>query len=170
MVANIREYMEYLGIHTTVFGFKGKPAQPVVGEIDLAFSLGGDGTVLYSSRILAKKHVPIFAVNIGNFGFITEISKTEWKDAFEKYAKGMLGISERLMLQVRVVRQNAEIASFKGLNDAVIAAAGISKIVNLYVSLSDTPIGGYRADGIIVATPTGSTAYSAAAGGPILHP
>lgn len=169
-VLEITEYLESLGIRTIVFGFKGKPSLPNIKDIDLAFSLGGDGTVLFSSRILSARKVPIFAVNIGNFGFITEISKQEWKDAFDRYAQGKLGISERLILKGRIIRNGTEIACFKGLNDAVISSAGIPKIVNLFVSLSDTPVGGYRADGVIVSTPTGSTAYSAAAGGPILHP
>jgi NAD+ kinase len=109
-------------------------------------------------------------VNLGDFGFITEVTRDEWIDAFERFRSGMIEAGDRLLITVTVHRQGKEIATFMGLNDAVISASGISKIVKLSVRLSDTPLGRYRADGIIVATPTGSTAYSAAAGGPILHP
>ncbi len=170
MAEAIRSYLEQKGIRVIVFGFREKPSQPNIEDIDLAISLGGDGTVLFSSRILSSKQVPILAVNLGRFGFITEIAMSEWEQAFQKYTSGLLGISERLMLKVEVEREGRSVASFKGLNDAVVSAEGISKLVNLYVSLSETPVGEYRADGVIVATPTGSTAYSAAAGGPILHP
>jgi NAD+ kinase len=171
LVGEITSHMSSLGIESEVFAFEGKPpCEPRVNNVDLAFSLGGDGTVLYSARVLSPHHIPVFAVNIGDFGFITEVSKNEWISAFEKYVDGKLGISQRLMLKARVIRNGKTAAEFSGMNDAVISAAGISKIVRLQVALSKTPIGKYRADGIIVATPTGSTAYSAAAGGPILDP
>jgi NAD+ kinase len=109
-------------------------------------------------------------VNLGNFGFITEVTRDEWVGAFERYRTGMIEAGERLLIRVTVDRQGKRIGEYIGLNDAVISASGISKIVKLSVWLSDTFLGRYRADGVIVATPTGSTAYSAAAGGPILHP
>ncbi len=170
LVEHIRNVLENLQIAVVTFGFRGKPAQPKLDNYDLAISLGGDGTVLFCSRILSVKNIPILAVNLGDFGFITEVSRDEWYEAFEQYRAGKLGISERLILEVEIIRRGKTIASFKGLNDAVISSAGISKILNVSVELTNTVIGRYRADGVIVATPTGSTAYSAAAGGPILHP
>lgn len=170
LAEDIRTHLEANDIEVVVFGFRGKPAQPHLDSFDLAISLGGDGTVLFSSRILSAKNIPILAVNLGDFGFITEVSKNEWLDAFEKYRSGLLDVGERILLSVTVVRDGQEIGHFTGLNDAVVSGAGISKIVRLQVSLSDVELGRYRADGIIVATPTGSTAYSAAAGGPILYP
>jgi NAD+ kinase len=170
LAEDIRTHLEANDIDVVVFGFKGKPAQPHLDDFDLAISLGGDGTVLFSSRILSSRNIPILAVNLGDFGFITEVSKNEWLDAFEKYRSGLLDVGNRILLSVVVVRNGHEIGHFTGLNDAVVSGAGISKIVKLSVSLSDVELGRYRADGIIVATPTGSTAYSAAAGGPILYP
>jgi NAD+ kinase len=120
--------------------------------------------------MLAARAIPILAVNMGDFGFITEISRNELIDAWSKFLDGRLGISERLMLAVSVRREGGEIASFLGLNDAVLSTKGISRMIRLKVYLSDMYVGRYRADGVIVATPTGSTAYSMAAGGPILHP
>lgn len=166
----IRSYLSSQGIQVAVFNFRGRPAQPRLADYDLAFSLGGDGTVLFSARILSYSEIPILAVNLGEFGFITEVQRKEWKNAFEQYRDGMLGVGERLMINVSVRRKDREIAQYTGLNDTVISAGGISKLIRLSVRLGDSPVGRYRADGIIVATPTGSTAYSAAAGGPILHP
>ncbi|MEW5816668.1 MAG: NAD(+)/NADH kinase [Spirochaetota bacterium] len=170
MVSAIEGYLGKAGIKVAVFRIKDKPGILEIDDVDLAFALGGDGTVLFSSRILAPKNIPIMAINLGNFGFITEVAKDEWQTAFDKYKNGVLGISERIMLVVNVERNGRRIEGFSGLNDAVICAAGISKIISLKVSLSSTDLGEYRADGIIVSTPTGSTAYSAAAGGPILDP
>ncbi len=109
-------------------------------------------------------------MNIGDFGFITEVSKLEWKTAFERYTSGELGVSERLMLAVSVRRNGALVGPYCALNDALISAHNVSKVVRLDVSISDTELGRYRADGVLVASPTGSTAYSMAAGGPILSP
>ena len=166
----IARELELEGIHTVLFKFTGKPAAPAVDHYDLAFSLGGDGTVLFASRILSASKVPIIGINMGDFGFLTEITEGEWREAFDGYRDGRLEIAERFILKVVVERSESEIACFFGLNDAVISAAGIAKIIRLSVSLTSHTLGRYRADGIIVATPTGSTAHSAAAGGPILDP
>jgi NAD+ kinase len=107
---------------------------------------------------------------MGDFGFLTEITESEWRESFEGFRSGRLQIDERYVLGVSVKRGGDEVASYSGLNDVVITAAGIAKIIRLSVQLSGQTLGGYRADGIIVATPTGSTAHSAAAGGPILDP
>lgn len=170
ITTDIEGYLSGVGISVEVHRFSGKPDAYDVTGCDVAFSLGGDGTVLYCSRLLGNHGIPIFAVNIGDFGFITEVSKDEWQQTFKRYRDGELGISERLMLETTVYREGKEISVHRGLNDSVIAAAGISKVVRLSVDIGDTALGRYRADGVIVATPTGSTAYSAAAGGPILAP
>lgn len=139
-------------------------------SVDAAISLGGDGTVLSCARALAGYNIPILAVNLGQFGFITEVRQDEWYDTLHAYLGGRVGVSQRLMIQVRLIRGDSCLATCVGLNEVVIAASGISKIVNLTASTTRGRLGSYRADGLIVATPTGSTAYSAAAGGPILHP
>src|SRR5271157_1602849 len=125
---------------------------------------------MLTARMGTPRGVPILAVNMGDFGFITEVSKNELRDTWEKFLQGRLGVSQRLMLSVEVQRQGAATASFLGLNEAVIGIKGISRMIRLKIFMSDTYMGRYRADGVIVATPTGSTAYSMAAGGPILHP
>lgn len=170
LTAEIEEYLKERGIETEVAGFVGKPESPDVTGTDFVFSLGGDGTVLYCARMVESTGVPILALNLGNFGFITEISKHEWKSAFESYQMGDAVLSRRIMLKVVVERNGKKIASFKGLNDAVISSEGISTIVKLRLMINNTHLGEYRADGVIIATPTGSTAYSVSAGGPILDP
>lgn len=166
----IRSELAEAGISADVFTFRGEPSPPPSDHYDLAFSLGGDGTVLYASRMLSGRPIPIIGVNMGDFGFLTEITETEWREAFEEYRAGELEIADRILQDVTVEREGEAIASFTGLNDTVISAAGIAKIIRLSVSLGTMSLGNYRADGIIVATPTGSTAHSAAAGGPILDP
>ena len=166
----IRDALTAEGINAVVFKFGGKPTSLPTDHYDLAFSLGGDGTVLYASRVLASRPIPIIGVNMGDFGFLTEIMESEWREAFDDFRAGRLEIADRILQDVRVERDGKEAARFVGLNDTVITAAGIAKIIRLSVHLGDASLGDYRADGIIVATPTGSTAHSAAAGGPILDP
>lgn len=170
VVRSIDEFVRSRGGVTVAVDFAG-PVDPAALEgVDIAVSLGGDGTLLACARMVAERGVPILAVNMGDFGFITEVSRSELFDVWDKFLSGRLGTSERLMFLATVRRDGAEIASFTGLNDAVISTLGISRMIRLKVFLSDTAVGRYRADGVIVATPTGSTAYSMAAGGPILYP
>jgi len=170
MVDTIETRLSQMGMTVSVSKFNGEVEIPDLKGIDLIISLGGDGTVLFSSRLAAPQGIPVLAVNLGDFGFITEISKNEWEDAFDQYRKGELGLSERLMISVSLERSGNTIASYSGLNDVVLSAGGISKVIKLDVALENTALGKFKADGIIISTPTGSTAYSVAAGGPILDP
>ncbi|MEA1911284.1 MAG: NAD(+)/NADH kinase [Spirochaetota bacterium] len=170
LVEDISAYLQSLNIEVVVFTYSGKSQIPELEAADLVFSLGGDGTVLFCSRIVESMSIPILAVNIGDFGFITEISKQEWKSTFIKYQNGQLDLSRRVMIKVMVERNGERVAFHTGLNDAVISSNGISNIIKLNLKINETDLGKYRADGIIVATPTGSTAYSISAGGPILDP
>ena len=137
-------------------------------DTDLVITLGGDGTVLYAARAVHEMGIPILPVNLGTFGYITEISKDEWQDAFEHYARLGDNLSRRLMLRITVVRKGRRVWHASALNEAVVTSSGIAKVVNLGLSLDNTALGDFRGDGMIVATPTGSTGYSLAAGGPII--
>ena len=171
VVDAICSHLESVGVEGQLVCFKGKPEiPPVDNDVDFAFSLGGDGTVLFCARLLSGREVPILAVNIGDFGFITEVSKDEWRAAFDNYLEGNVGLSSRGMLEVNVGRDGTRMGPYLALNDAVIGAHHISKVIKLGVRISETALGRYRADGLIISTPTGSTAYSMAAGGPILTP
>jgi NAD+ kinase len=171
LAEEIRNVLTGRGVSVAIFEYEGV-AHEVPGKDghDLAITLGGDGTVLFASRVLAGSDIPILPVNLGDFGFISEVGHDEWLPAYESFLSGEIEAGPRLVLEVTVVRDGRQICKFRGLNDAVVSSEGISRMVRLDVRLTEQPIGRYRADGVIVATPTGSTAYSAAAGGPILHP
>ena len=171
----IQGELEKRNIAITVFSFEGKPEKPPEGEWDVAFSLGGDGTVLSTARCLARKGTPILPVNLGTLGFIAGVNLDDWLDVFQRWERGELSLSRRCMLELSVERRGTAIMGNTCLNDVVISATGIAKLIKLDVRSSFIPgehtgLGFYRCDGLIAATPTGSTAYSMAAGGPILDP
>jgi len=172
----IQAELEKRGIEAAVFCFDEKPQEPPVGKWDIAFSVGGDGTVLYTARCLAPEGVPILPVNLGSLGFIAGVDKDDWLDVFTRWEKGELPVSRRCMLEISVERNSQTVMRNISLNDAVISATGIAKLINLDVYLNaqytggGVALGSYRCDGLIISTPTGSTAYSMAAGGPILYP
>jgi NAD+ kinase len=165
----ITAYFQHNSISVTRIELRRDLPTPVIEDrADLAISLGGDGTVLYCARMLHGLGIPILAVNLGSFGFITEVSANEWQEAFEKFCCGETLLSSRIMYDVNVLREQDVVYTAYGLNDAVVSSVGISNVINLNLHLNQTLLGTFRADGMIVATPTGSTAYSLAAGGPIL--
>ena len=135
---------------------------------DLVITLGGDGTVLYAARAVHDLGIPILPVNLGTFGYITEIGKDEWQGALTAYMANGENISRRLMLRIAVLRNGKKVWQASALNEAVISSSGIAKVISLELSLDNTMLGNFRADGMIIATPTGSTGYSLAAGGPII--
>lgn len=137
-------------------------------DVDLIIALGGDGTVLYCARAAMQNQVTVLPINLGSFGYITEIEKSEWKEAYMRYVEKKDNVSKRLMINVEVYRKGKKVFSSVGLNEAVICSSGIAKVINLSLSIDKTFAGNFRADGMIVATPTGSTGYSLASGGPIL--
>jgi len=169
----IKTELDNRGIQTSVFSFDDKPkeAPALSGKWDIAFSLGGDGTVLYAARNLAPLGVPILSVNLGTLGFIAGIDREHWLDVFQKWENGEISVSKRCMFNISVERENKIIMESICLNDAVISATGIAKLIKLDVFMDlNSSLGIFRCDGLIISTPTGSTAYSMAAGGPILDP
>lgn len=170
MIVEITRQLESEGVRVLVERFYGEDDLGAVPEVDLAISLGGDGTVLFCARRLAGHDIPILPVNLGSFGFITEVAASEWYDVYAGYRQGNVDAGRRLMLQVDLFRDDELLCSHLGLNDMVITKAGISNLISVDVTLTSGSLGRYRADGVLVATPTGSTAYSVAAGGPILYP
>ncbi len=138
---------------------------------DFAVVLGGDGTILAAARSLAPHGVPILGVNLGRLGFLTT---TEYKNLYsivEKALKGGLKVQERLMIQVRVYGKNGKMSHASlGMNDCYLHAGSSSRIVEIETRLNGEFVTSYKGDGVIISTPTGSTAYSLAAGGPIVSP
>jgi NAD+ kinase len=146
------------------------PEGPRWGEADLLIVLGGDGTLIRAAQAVAPMNVPVLGVNTGHLGFLTELENTELFDQLEPILAGQFRLEERLMLSVRLLRDSQEILSLTALNDAVISKGPRARLVHLGVNVGETAVARYPADGIIVATPTGSTAYSLSAGGPIVSP
>lgn len=137
---------------------------------DFVISLGGDGTVLYAARNSSKYGLPVFPVNLGEFGFIASVQPEDWQKELKLFMDGRAVFEKRSMLKVEVIRNGKRVYSSLSLNDAVISAErGVSTIM-LSVKRNSLPLCRLKADGLILATPTGSTAYSAAAGGPIVSP
>ena len=137
---------------------------------DLLVVLGGDGTLIHAASLCREREVPILGVNLGTLGFLTEVPRERAFPLLEKALAGELTASRRLMLAVEVRRAEALLLSGVVLNDAVISKNALSRLATLEVSVDGRPATTYEADGLIVATPTGSTAYSLSAGGPVLAP
>lgn len=158
---NIETISIFFEKNTTGFSLEG---------ISFVITLGGDGTVLYAARIACKEQVPIFPINLGQFGFIAGISPNNWKAPLIQFLNKELSVTERTLLCVKVLRNKKEIFYSTALNDAVIRTSGPAQISELIIDYNQRSFGKFKADGVVVATSTGSTAYSAAAGGPIVDP
>ncbi|MFH1242373.1 MAG: NAD(+)/NADH kinase [Pseudomonadota bacterium] len=139
-------------------------------SVDWVVVLGGDGTLLGASRKVGRYGVPILGVNLGGLGFLTGIPLDELYPVIEMMIKGGLEVERRVMLETRVIRGGQEVIRFQVLNDVVINKKALARIIDLDVTINDESLTTFRADGLIIATPTGSTAYNLAAGGPILYP
>jgi NAD+ kinase len=146
-------------------------ARPLVADASqLLLVLGGDGTMLAAARLAAPRKIPILPVNMGSLGFLTSFTLDELYPALEEALAGKSSISQRVMLQAELVRAGTVIESQCALNDAVIHKGALARMIQLELSINSDFVCRYRADGLIVSTPTGSTAYSLSAGGPIVHP
>ena len=140
------------------------------GAVDLAVVLGGDGSVLKASRKLAPQGVPLLGLNVGKFGFLTESTVEESEGVLTDVLEGRYELAERMMLSCVLERDGGEALKTVGLNDAVVARTSLSRMMTIDFCVDGELVTTYRADGLIVATPVGSTAHSLAAGGPIVYP
>lgn len=137
---------------------------------DFVVVLGGDGTLLATGHEVARAGIPIVGVNLGSLGFLTEVKQDEIRQALETIDAGHCAVSLRSMLECRLLRKGQVIASYEALNDVVVNQGALARITDFDLRINGQFVSNYKADGLIVATPTGSTAYSLAAGGPILAP
>jgi NAD+ kinase len=154
-------------------GVPGAPSAPgreIAARADLVVVLGGDGTLIHAAGLCDHREVPILGVNMGALGFLTEVPRERAFALLEKALNGELPISRRLMLDVEVRYRDQALLSGTVLNDAVISKNALSRLATLEVMVDSRPATTYEADGVIVATPTGSTAYSLSAAGPIVVP
>jgi len=144
--------------------------QKIKTDGKIALILGGDGMMIKSARELAPKNIPLFGINLGKLGFL---AGTDLKNVFtsiKKIIKGRYKIDERSMLKIEILRNKKIINNFIALNDAVIKNGRVARVINLNLNINNKQVTEITADGLIIATPTGSTAYSLAANGPIVHP
>ena len=137
---------------------------------DLAVVVGGDGTLLAAARLLGDRQVPIVAINYGSLGFLTEVTLDEMYPALESVLAGEFVTQSRMMMDIHVARGGQRAADYRALNDVVINKGTLSRMIELEARVDGQYVSRFRADGLIVATPTGSTAYNISAGGPIIFP
>jgi len=139
-------------------------------QAELVVVLGGDGTLISVARLFSGKDVPIVGINLGSLGFLTEITVEELYTRLEKCLEGNPRVSDRMMLEVTLHREGEDIEKCTVLNDVVINKGALARIVDLETKVNRHFLTTYKADGLIVSTPTGSTGYNLSAGGPIIHP
>jgi NAD+ kinase len=137
---------------------------------DLIIVLGGDGTLLSAARVVAGRDIPLFAVNLGHLGFLTSIQVDDLYPALEQVLRGEQRIGRRAMLDCVLLRGDRTIATYCALNDVVVTKSELARMIDLDAWVGDHFVAAYKADGLIIATPTGSTAYSLSAGGPVIFP
>ena len=148
----------------------GLPREEVPESCDLVIVLGGDGTLLAAARAIGRRETPLFPVNLGSLGFLTAIAIDELYPELERAFRGEHRIAKRRLLATEVVRDGQVVAAYEALNDAVLTKASIARMIDLDAHVDEQFVCAYKADGLIISTPTGSTAYSLSAGGPIIFP
>ena len=144
--------------------------QIIEGVFDLLIALGGDGTMLRAGHLCGPHGVPILGINMGRFGFLMEIRQDAWREALERLLKGDFWSEKRMMLSAEQVRDDQVLGEWEVVNESVVSRGSFVRPVQMEVNVDDRYLATYVADGMIASTPTGSTAYAMAAGGPILPP
>lgn len=147
-----------------------RPLETIGKEIDLAIVVGGDGTMLHVARALAAERVPIIGVNQGRLGFLTDLQTENMIEELGKILEGRFKTEQRLLLQAEIVRGARVVHAANAFNDVIISKGELARLIEFETYLDGEFVNGTRGDGVIVASPTGSTAYALSAGGPILHP
>ncbi len=144
------------------------PHDQIAPKVDIIVSMGGDGTLLASARAVGDAGTPLLGINLGSLGFLTQLKPREMKNALDRIANDDFQVEERMILKASISGQ--ELAQPYALNDIVVDKGAISRLIEIRFRVNGEDIVSYRADGMVIATPTGSTAYSLAVGGPIMHP
>src|ERR1700733_10058840 len=146
------------------------PTEEFIERVDLIVVLGGDGTMIAAARLLGNTETPVLGINYGSLGYLTDFRIEEMFPALESVLAGNYDIEARVTLEVKHLRNGQPISESRVLNDVVINKAALARIIEIKVELDGRYVNSFRADGLIVATPTGSTAYNLSAGGPIVFP
>lgn len=153
-------------------GFKENPycEEELIEMSDIIVCLGGDGSFLKAARMILEKDIPIVGINLGNLGFLADVDKNEIDIAVKKLVNGDYSIEKRMLLETKIIRDNNVIATDTALNDVVVSRGALSRILHLRTYVDDNFMDMFPGDGLIISTPTGSTAYTLSAGGPIVQP
>jgi NAD+ kinase len=179
VVPPLLKWLEERGIQTLIDeetanclpnGTKGLTRQKVADSSQLLLVLGGDGTLLAAARLAAPRGIPVLPINMGSLGFLTNFTLQELHPALDDTLEGRFSLSERVLISADLVRAGKVIDSQRVLNEVVINKGALARMIELELGIDGDFVCRYRADGLIIATPTGSTAYSLSAGGPIVHP
>jgi NAD+ kinase len=165
----IEVFLEEMDVKEPLFGCQ-EEASTIPRSVDWVVVLGGDGTLLGAARRVGRYGVPLLGVNLGGLGFLTGIPFDRLYPVIEMMIEGRLEEESRVMLETKVFRDRREVCRFQVLNDVVINKRTLARIIDLEVTLNNEFLTTFRADGLIISTPTGSTAYNLSAGGPILYP
>ena len=150
-----------------VHGYDG---EDIPSQVDMIIVLGGDGTLISVARLVGGLNVPILGINLGRLGFLTEVTRDELPVMLDLLVRGEYVVSERMMLDAIIHRNGEEVGKYTVLNDVVINKGALARIIDMDTSVDGSHLSTFKADGLIISTPTGSTGYNLAAGGPIIFP
>lgn len=139
-------------------------------DTDFIIVLGGDGTIIRNARLSCRYEIPILGINIGTLGFLSSVERNEAEGAVDSLLRGDYGIEERMLIEAEFVKADKSLTSHLAVNDIVISRKGVSRLINTKISVNDDVVNTYSGDGVLVATPTGSTGYNLSAGGPVVTP
>lgn len=169
----LREGIDVLledGLAEQIGQVNGYAGEDIPAQVDLVLVLGGDGTLISVARLVGEHQVPIVGVNLGQLGFLTEITQEELPEMLDLLIAGQYTISDRMMIDAFIHRDGKVVGKYTVLNDAVINKGALARIIDMDTYVDGRHLSTYKADGLIISTPTGSTGYSLAAGGPIIYP
>jgi NAD+ kinase len=174
IVGKVKKFAKtiYLDEHSEpiITGGKGLSKSDIFNRSDLVLVLGGDGTILKSAHAVTKKRTPVLGVNMGNVGFLSETTPEEVETTFKQVLNNNYYLDKRTLLRVTLYRKNKKISTFLAMNDAVINQGLFARLIEMKIEVDQRKVASFKADGLILATPTGSTGHSLSAGGPIVHP
>lgn len=158
------------GLAEQIGQVNGYAGEEIPSLVDMILVLGGDGTLISVARQVGDRQVPILGVNLGQLGFLTEVTREELPEMLDRLIAGDYKISERMMIDALIHRGDQVVGKYTVLNDAVINKGALARIIDMETYVDGRHLSTYKADGLIISTPTGSTGYSLAAGGPIIYP
>jgi NAD+ kinase len=171
LAEEVKDFLTAKGVSVWLgSAWEGEKAKSQLKGTELILTVGGDGTILRATQVAVAAQIPITGINLGKLGFMAELSADEFRDKLPALLEGKGWLDERAMLEAELDTGSGKVSTFYALNDVVVARGAIARVVYVEASIDGEPLTTYKADGVIVATATGSTGYSLSAGGPILHP